>query len=238
MMPVGKIESPAEGEEVSGILVVQGYALVPGLRVGWVDVLIDGVNYGAATYGYSRSDACRATGISSPDCPYVGFRLPIDPQGSIVLSNGQHKLQIRVYDEAGRHTLLPDTPVSFTVNKPASKPPVGVLLAPQNGERLSGAYRIAGYAWAPEGRVRSVQLLIDDYYLYSGVRYGVARPDECAQLPDVTACPNIGFEYDLDTKRLLNGVHSLGIYVTDDQGNTAVFPRLIQGGINVVIDNQ
>jgi len=36
----------------------------------------------------------------------------------------------------------------------------------------------------------------------------------------------------------LNGVHSLGIYVTDDQGNTAVFPRLIQGGINVVIDNQ
>jgi hypothetical protein len=48
---------------------------------------------------------------------------------------------------------------------------------------------------------------------YTAIPYGTALPDVCAQLPDVAACPRIGFAVNFDTTRLSNGPHVLGVFV-------------------------
>jgi hypothetical protein len=59
---------------------------------------------------------------------------------------------------------------------------------------------------------------------YTAIPYGTALPDVCAQLPDVAACPRIGFAVNFDTTRSSNGPHVLGVL-------------LRKGGINVFVDN-
>ena len=56
--------------------------------------------------------------------------------------------------------------------------------------------------------------LLVDGEVRASVPYGTARDAECAQLPDVKACPNIGFDLDFDTRVLTNGAHTLGVRVT------------------------
>jgi hypothetical protein len=234
-LPTGAIESPASGAEVSGAITVRGYAGAVNLLISGVDVLIDGITYGRALYGSSRADICAS--FAAAGCPGIGFTFSLDTRsGSIPVSNGSHTLQIRVQDESGRYTLLPEKPVAFTVKNDKTDPPKGVLVAPTQNQVLSGTVRITGHAWDPDGRITSVRLLIDGF-VAATVPYGKPRPDECAALPDVPACPNIGFELDFDTTRLPNGPHTIAILVANDRNILYEFPRIVSDGINVIVKN-
>ncbi|MBI1788205.1 MAG: hypothetical protein HYR60_11720, partial [Acidobacteria bacterium] len=68
-------------------------------------------------------------------------------------------------------------------------------------------------------------------------QYGQPRPEACATLPDVAACPNIGFELDFDTRRVPNGPHTLSVFLIDDKGQTAEIPKVVYDGINVFVNN-
>lgn len=243
-LPVGGIDTPAEGAEISGALVpIRGYAYIPDMLVAAVDVVIDGVTYGQATYGQRRDDVCPAPGSTSPpNCPFAGFQFPLNtlsyigPSGPVALPNGTHALQIRVRDESGRVTLIPETPRTILVNNPVEARPVGVLTSPVNGQRISGVVRIAGHVYSPTRRISSVVLRIDGENRRLAT-YGLPRPDACAALPDVAACPNIGFEVDFDTRTFPNGPHVLGIRAIDDRGIDTIFPRVNDQGINITINN-
>lgn len=234
-LPSAVIESPADGAEVSGSITLRGYAGSVNLLITAVDVLIDGITYGRAVYGTSRPDACAAAAAAG--CPSIGFTFNLDTRGgSIPLANGAHMLQVRVQDESGRFTVLPEKPVSFTVRNDKTDPPKGILVAPTQNQVLSGIVRITGHAWDPAGRVTSVRLLIDGFTAAS-IPYGKPRPDECAALPDVPACPNIGFEIDFDTARLPNGPHTIAILAANDRNILYEFPRVVSDGINVFVKN-
>ena len=232
-VPYGAIESPTGGAQLSGTVMVRGYAVADTVRVSFVDVLIDGVNYGRAAYGAARNDICGGL-PGRPNCPNIGFTFVLETQGSLPVVNGTHTLSIRAMDALNRLTTLQT--ITVTVNNEANKPPNGVLRSPQPGERLKGTVRISGHAWDPDGRITRVGLVMDNV-LVATVPYGRPRPDECSQLPDVAACPNIGFEMDYDTRALTNGLHTLGIQLTDDRGATVMIPNLIRAGMNVVIEN-
>ena len=86
-------------------------------------------------------------------------------------------------------------------------------------------------------KITSVAVRVDGFSAPGTLRIGVARPDVCASLPNADACPNIGFTLTLDTKLLSNGPHILGVRAVNDRGDYAVFPSLVNGGINVFVKN-
>ncbi len=232
-LPNGRIEFPEDGMEVSGNVALRGYALADDLRVTAVDILVDGITYGRAVQNTERNDIC--AGSASPHCPRPGFTFNlITTSTSPPIANGRHRLAARALDEVGRYTIIAE--ITIVVNNTVNQLPVGVLESPSQGARVRGTIRIAGYAYDPDGTVRGLFLLVDGATART-IPYGSARPDICARLPEVAACPDIGFEVEFDTATLANGIHSIGVRAVDDRGAGVVFPRVIPAGINVVVEN-
>jgi hypothetical protein len=80
-------------------------------------------------------------------------------------------------------------------------------------------------------------LLLIDGATFANVSYGRPRPQECTTMPDVRACPNIGFDYSLDTTRLTNGPHTLQVYVFNDRFVALAFPQTLSYGIQIFVQN-
>jgi hypothetical protein len=237
-LPVGKLESPAEGAEVKGSLAVRGYAYGPDFRVTSVDTLIDGVTYGPTSYGVRRTDVCSSLNPAPANCPSVGFQLTLSTVSAAPpIANGAHTIQIRVRDESGRYTLMPDTPVNFTVNNGTAASVVGAITSVTSGSTISGSVDISGYAYATGTTIRTGVVFIDGFYSYGTIRYGDARPELCAGLPDVSACPNIGFSATLDTRALSNGPHTIGVALLGANGLEYDLPQVGTPVLSVIVDN-
>lgn len=236
-LPIAKIESPIEGAELSATTVVRGYAYAPDLRVTSVDTLIDGITYGPTSYNQRRDDIC--TPLSSPkppNCPFVGFALSLNTRtGTPPLPDGPHSMQVRMLDEMGRYTIADQT-LHFTVKNGPYQPPVGALSSPKPGDHLKGTVNVSGYAYSPGQKITSVLVLVDGVSVATAL-YGSPRPDDCTNLPNVTACPNIGFSVSLDTMRFVSGPHVLGIQLRNDRGDSVIIPAVDRSGINVYFDN-
>ena len=238
LQPVVAIEMPVDGDAVQELLSVSGYAYDAGLRITNVDTLIDGLVYPITMYGGSRKDICDPLAAPKPaNCPGVGFSALFDTVAADPpIPDGPHKLQVRVRDQTGRFTLYPDTPLIITVSNGPAVPIVGVLEAPASNDTLSGTVTISGYAYSPGHTLIGGNLLVDGAS-FGSVRFNVARRDICPNLPAANACPNIGFSMTLNTNRLLNGPHVLGISAFNDRGDFVTFPNLVGGGINVFVKN-
>lgn len=237
-LPSGRLESPPEGAVVSGQLMVSGYALSPDVRVLSVDTLIDGVTYGPTAYGIRREDVCAALDPRPPGCPGVGFQLALNTRSAVPpLSDGEHRIQVRVRDEAGRYTLIPAEPVSFRIGNGARPAVSGAITSIQPGDTLAGTVEIAGYAYAAGGSIRSATLFVDDVLNYGSVPYGQPREDVCGGLSGVDACPNVGFSISFDTTRLENGPHTLSILVTTNTGDAVRIPLYGTPVLSVIVKN-
>src|SRR5207237_1173513 len=79
--PTVHIENPVPGSTVSGTITVAGWAVNNsagvGTPIGSVQVKVDGVVAGNATYGLSRPDVCGAY-PGRPGCPNVGFSFALN----------------------------------------------------------------------------------------------------------------------------------------------------------------
>ena len=110
------LESPADGQTLSGTVAVRGYAYSADLRVSYVDLLIDGITYASPSLSLSRTDVCNTLPSGTPGCPYVGFSYNLNTRtGAFPLVNGDHFLWIRVRDELGNYTTFPEKPLKVTV---------------------------------------------------------------------------------------------------------------------------
>jgi hypothetical protein len=145
-------------------------------------------------------------------------------------------MQIRLQDQTGRYHLISESPVNFTVDNPVNLPPVGDILAPQNNSTVSGIITVSGYAYDPDGRVASVLLIVDNVSR-GAATLGGDRSAVCANLTDVAACPNIGFEINFDTRTLANGLHSLRLRAVDASGAASFIPAAPRAGLNIFVRN-
>jgi len=244
-LPGAAIEAPAAGAEISGTLVeFRGYAYAPDLRVSRVDLLVDGVTYPGivgASYGSTRTDICNALPAPQPpNCPSIGWSVLVNTRsGTPPLPDGPHSMQIRVLDETGRFTVLPDQPVPFTVKNGSQTPPIGSITSIKPNDQLAGVVQVSGYAYSPGGTISTsgVVLLVDGTSFATPAQYGLPRPVECGTLTGVAACPNIGFNVNLDTRFLSNGNHVIGVRITNSAGISVVVPNLARYGMNVVVNN-
>ena len=236
-MPYGKVEAPVAGTEVNGTLTVRGYAAIEDLRILSVDTLIDGITFGPTAYGVTRTDICGTLKPVPLNCPSIGFQLSINTRTGIPpIQDGEHALQIRVRDELGRLTMLPDSTVKFTVKNGVVQLPQGAITSIKSGDKLSGTVTLSGYAYSGAGPIRQVIVIYDNLFA-DLAKYGVASPAACESLKGVTACPNIGWTLDLDTKRLGNGNHIVTVQISDSTGAFTTLPSVGQPTVSFAVQN-
>jgi hypothetical protein len=233
--PVAAIARPASGEQVFGVVTIQGSVYMPSIAITAVDVMVGGITVGRATYNQPSAAACSGV-TNAPNCPNAGFVLGWNSEfGFPPILNGKQPVSLRITDQSGRVTITPPISTIELINDP-TWPITGVLETITNNQVLRGTVRVAGYAFVPSGRITSATVLVDGI-AYISARIGLPRPDICAQLESAAGCPDIGFEATLDTTRFPNGEHTLGVRIGNSRGDTLVVPILTRNGINVVIRN-
>jgi len=94
---LGYIDRPRNFDFVNGTVVFQGWALDENAGVGFVEMFIDGNSFGAAQYGYVRTDVAQAFPMIFGS-RNSGWLFSMD---TTKLSNARHRLTVRVSDGAG-----------------------------------------------------------------------------------------------------------------------------------------
>lgn len=199
---------------LSGVTNIGGWAIDPLEKIVSASVAVDGIPLGNASYGGNRADAC--ANRPAPGCPFVGWNFVLD---TTLLPDGAHALQVTFNPESGQGYTRTATfqisnqrsagnanRISIDAPNPASAP-------------LSGFAAFGGWALNTSSPLATVQVLVDG--VANGyAMYGGARADACAKLPSA-GCPNVGWNYLLDTSTLGNGPHALQITVVAANGERA-----------------
>jgi extracellular elastinolytic metalloproteinase len=120
---------------------------------------------------------------------------------------------------------------------PGSSMVVGAITSVKSGVTLSGTVDLSGWAYGVGTTVRSAVLYVDLMYSYGTFTLGQPQPDVCATLPDVAACPNIGFTMKFDTRRLDNGPHTLTVGAVTSSGNVLLIPGVGSPVLSVIVNN-
>jgi len=185
--------------------------VVVGNRIAGVKVLVDNVAVGSATYGIPRPDVCAAY-PGRADCPNVGFTYQLNVAG---LSPGPHTLTVNASDPSSP-PLVGGVNVPITVSS-VPVPAVSIDF-PAAGSTVSGIVNVSG--WALNNRaaigapIGSVQVLVDNAPV--GTATSTPRLDICNQYPNRAGCPNVGFQYFLDTSNFLPGSqHTISVAASD-----------------------
>jgi N-acetylmuramoyl-L-alanine amidase len=104
-LPIGEIDLPVGGNFFGGVVPITGFALdLDGVDL--VQIFVDGVLQGTATYGIPRPEVA-AIHPGFPDSATPGWLFLLDTR---VLSDGPHELQVVVIDDNGVSGLIGERP--------------------------------------------------------------------------------------------------------------------------------
>jgi hypothetical protein len=217
---LGFIESPQEGETVSGMVLVRGYAL-DASDISRIDLYVDDQFQHSANINLPRIDLIEIY----PNYPGIQTRQPGFQTGFTAarFSDGPHTIHARVVlsngrtEEIGRRTII--------VNNSLNQPPFGNIDIPGSTgvHDASGSYPVVGWAADTDGVAR-VDILVDNA-IYQSAVYGDPRPDVGNAFPDLPSALFSGFIAHLDTTRIPEGIRTLDVRVTDRQGLTRTIGR-------------
>jgi hypothetical protein len=205
----GFLDSPKKDQTISGTYTVAGWFL-DGSGVSKIEVIVDGVVVGEATYGHARLDVFNV--LPEYKNSQAGFKYSLDTTN---LSEGQHNLIIREYNYKGEQTSLPERSFSVTHTLLAK----GFLDSPQKDQTISGKYTVAGWFLDGSG-VKKIEVIVDDVVVGEAT-YGITRPDVFHVFPEYKNS-QAGFKYSLDTTNLTEGKHTIIIreYNNNDEQTT------------------
>jgi hypothetical protein len=194
---------------LTGVVNAYGWAMDDYEAVTGVAISIDGVPYGNASYGASRGDVCAAF-PGRVGCPNVGWNFMLD---TALLSDGAHVLGVTTTTASGRHSIVTSP---FSASNSAGNPIQVTIDAPAANATLAGAVRM--YGWALDGgiRIAGVQILVDGVAV-DAAKYGDSRGDVCAVYSGAD-CPNVGWDFSLDTTGLANGAHTFAVRAVGADG--------------------
>jgi hypothetical protein len=94
---IGYLENPADGQTVSGITTVHGWA-IDGKGVTEVEWFIDGQSVGNIPYGGSRMDV-KDVYPNYPNAENSGFGMIMNWS---ILSSGSHAIKVRIHNQDGQ----------------------------------------------------------------------------------------------------------------------------------------
>jgi hypothetical protein len=102
--PFGALDVPAVNQTLSGVVPVSGWAF-DNVDVTRVEVLVDEVLAGIASYGTSRPDVAT---VYPHAPPAIGYAFALD---TTRYANGAHQVMVRAIDRAGNVSVLPAAPI-------------------------------------------------------------------------------------------------------------------------------
>ncbi len=209
------IDNPnSQSSPFSGSVVFGGWAISSIAAINTVTVAVDGVPFGNGNYGVSRADVCAAFS-GTAGCPNVGWNFALDTS---LLANGPHTLAVTATSSGGQSST---STAAFSVSNSNS---VVINIDQPNSTSgvLSGFAAFGGWALNTSNgaSIANVKILIDGV-LYGLAAYGGTRTDVCAVFPGSAGCPNVGWNYLLDTTLLANGAHTLDVTAVSTNGQQA-----------------
>ena len=244
------IDTPSSNSAaLSGGVFLGGWAIDSLAAIAQVSVTVDGIAVANASYGGSRPDVC-AVHTDAPGCPNVGWNAWLD---TTYLSDGAHTLAVTATTIEGQSTTAttsftvanqtasnpirlsigrPNSPNQQPGNAPRDSLARAMELLPCDDQAslgcragdnaLSGQAAIGGWAVDNDAAISRVSVSVDGV-LWGNAAYGGNRPDVCAVYSNAQGCPNVGWNFVLDTTMLADGTHTLGVtaYGAGGQHSTA-----------------
>ena len=221
--PFGAIDSPTDGQTVSGVVRVSGFVLDMS-SVDRIDILVDGVLVNSAEMNLPRIDLLELfPAYAGSPTAQPGFL------SSFLAGNyteGQHTVAVRVTESDSQAQTIVAS-VTVVVDNSINQAPFGYIDVPGPAglTGANGSFQVLGWA-LDDTSVNSVDFLIDGQIVAGAVGqgqpstalYGVTRPDVQAAFPDVPNSLYSGFAANIDTTALVNGIHLLTVRATDGQG--------------------
>jgi hypothetical protein len=219
--PFGAIDSPTEGQTVSGIVRVSGFVLDMH-AVDKIEILVDGAVVNQAQMNLPRVDLLEIFP------PYAGS--PTSQPGFLSsflagnFSQGQHVVSLRVTESDSQAQTIVAS-VTVVVDNSINQAPFGNIDVPGAAglTGANGAFPVIGWA-LDDTAVARVDFLIDGQIVAGSVGgggtafYGESRPDVQAAFPDVANSLFSGFRANIDTTALVNGIHLLSVRAWDSLG--------------------
>jgi len=229
------LDTPQPDATVFGLQEVSGYILGDGSGCGapwqwrqcdWgdalvlgVDLYIDGGYVASADLYQPRYDILLAyPWYAGTPFERPGFATSFDSRD---FSNGDHTLFVRVAfadgteQDYGQRTVI--------VNNLLNQAPFGELELPGANQPMNGVFPVTGWA-LDDGEVALVEVLVDGMAVGQALT-GMHRPDIGHRFPSHPDAEYAGFVRMLNTTVLTNGIHSVSIRVTDDDGASLVIGR-------------
>jgi hypothetical protein len=215
------LEKPLPGETVSGVVLVQGWAVDP-TGISRVDLIVNGQFYHSANIDLPRIDVIEA----NPSWGGNQVLLPGFQTGFLAsrLPNGTHTVMARVYTEnnkvydVGERTIVVDNSIN--------QPPFGYVESPSSVSAVydvSGSFPVTGWVVDVDG-IDRVDVLIDSTVVQGAV-HGSPRPDVSNSIPDLPSATFSGFLAQVDSTRFIDGVHTLTVRAVDRKGLSRTIGR-------------
>jgi Bacterial Ig domain len=222
--PIGAIDFPTEGQTVTGVVRVSGFVL-DFHRVDHIDLVVDGTLVNRVEMNLPRPDVLEIfpTYFNSAT-PAPGFIGSFLARGA--LSDGPHAVSI-VVTESDTQAQTTIGPVNVVVDSALNQAPFGYIDIPSATglEGANGSFPVSGWA-LDDVDVDHIDFLIDGQIVAGAVGrgapstaiYGTTRPDIAAAFPDVPFSLFSGYQANIDTTKLIDGIHLLSVRVTDNEG--------------------
>lgn len=227
-VPIGGVDTPTNGQTVIGVVRVSGFVLDFN-RVDKIEILVDDGVPRRAVMNLPRADVFEVfPNYANSATPRPGF---ISSFNARVLSAGTHSLKVRVTETDNPVPFILST-ITVIADPVTNQAPFGYIDVPSpiGVEGANGSAPVTGWAIDDSGLVDHIDFLMDGQIMAgtvgvgapSSAVYGTTRPDIFAAFPDVPNSLNSGFAANLDTTRLINGVHVLSVRAYDNQGASRV----------------
>lgn len=216
----GALEYPDSSVTQSGVILVKGWFLNPA-AISRVAVYVDDQFVVNSNTNLPRIDVEQAY----PNYPGIQHIAPGFQIGMLAsrFTNGAHTIAVRVFasdntvTELGRRTINVDN----TINQsPFGNVDIPDLAGTYNA---SGSFPVSGWALDTDG-VAKVEVLIDNGVVQNAM-YGDARPDVANTIADWPDALYSAFIANVDTTRIIDGVHTLDVRATDRLGLSRLIGR-------------
>ena len=102
----GWLDTPKRKQIIEDNILISGWAFAPEAGVKEININIDGIDYGIASYGINRPDVVSALSVfSDPNAPKLGFEFQLDTKA---LKKGRHRLLINIKGPGEIITHIPE----------------------------------------------------------------------------------------------------------------------------------
>lgn len=218
---VGGVDLPDPNVVQSGVVLVKGFAYDV-QALSRIELYVDDAFQYNVNMGLPRIDVVE---LYTPQYPGIQNAAPGFQVGFLAsrYSNGPHTVSLKAYTtdgqsiEFGRRTI--------NIDNTLNQSPFGFLDIPDGAGiyNATSSFPVVGWATDTDG-IREVDVYIDGLILQSAI-YGDPRPDVANTFPDFPASIFSGFIANIDTTRVLDGVHLLEVRATDTKGISRLIGR-------------